>query len=68
MKKTRKVNSGHPVKGELNVTEVLRAFEKSDKALVHRRGGFKIEVPFEEALGTILKAKPTKRPLRNNKS
>jgi hypothetical protein len=42
----------------LNVAKVLSEFRKAEKSSAHRQGTFKIKAPFEEALNTILKARP----------
>lgn len=41
----------------LNVKEVVAKFQKAENSPVHRRGTFKIDMPFEDALRKILKAK-----------
>jgi hypothetical protein len=47
----------------LNITKVLEDFQTAEESTAHRKGTFKIDKPFEEALGTILKAKPeSKKP------
>lgn len=42
----------------LDVEKILEDFDKEEKSKSHRKGTFKIDKPFEEALDTILKAKP----------
>ncbi|MGB7592039.1 MAG: hypothetical protein WBO19_12450 [Terriglobia bacterium] len=42
----------------LDVARVMEDFQKSEESSSHRNGTFKIDVPFEEALKTIVKAKP----------
>jgi len=44
--------------GRLNVTKVMEDFQKSEESSSHRKGTFKIGVPFDKALDTILKSKP----------
>lgn len=48
----------------LNVAKVMEDFEKSSESSSHHKGTFKMEKAFEEALDTILKAKPE---LKNRK-
>jgi hypothetical protein len=46
----------------LNVAKILNEFQKSEGALPHRKGTFRIDKPFEEALNTIVKTKlPSKK-------
>ena len=44
----------------LNIGKVLTDFQKAEESSSHRKGTFKIDAPFEQALKTILKAKPEK--------
>jgi hypothetical protein len=47
------------IRGEpLNVRKVLEEFQEAESKKSHRRGTFKIDKPFEEALDSLLKAKP----------
>jgi hypothetical protein len=43
----------------LDVSTVMEEFQKSEASSGHRKGTFKIDAPFEKALDTILKAKPS---------
>ncbi len=42
----------------LSVKKVLAEFRKAENSTAHRKGTFKIDVPFEDALKAIAKAKP----------
>jgi hypothetical protein len=42
----------------LDVAKVMEDFQKAEDSPSHRNGTFKIDKPFEEALDTILQAKP----------
>jgi hypothetical protein len=47
----------------LDIEGIMSEFQKSEESSSHRNGSFKIEKPFDEALDTILKSKPTpKKP------
>jgi hypothetical protein len=46
---------------DLNVAKVLEDFRKAEESTAHRKGTFKIDKPFDEALDIILKAKPDKK-------
>lgn len=48
---------------EIDVEEVLKEFREYEESSGRRKGTFKIDAPFDEALKKILKAKPkAKRP------
>ena len=55
---SRKNRPSDNVSDTINVARILEEFEKSEKSPSHRKGTFKIAKPFDEALQTILKAKP----------
>jgi len=42
----------------LDVAKVMKEFQEAEESTAHRKGTFKIEKPFEEALDTILKVNP----------
>jgi hypothetical protein len=42
----------------LDVAKVMEDFQKAEESSSGRNGTFKIDKPFDEALDTILKAKP----------
>jgi hypothetical protein len=44
--------------GKFNVDKVMKEFQEVEDSASHRKGTFKIRVPFEKALDTIIKAKP----------
>lgn len=44
---------------KLDIAKVIEEFKKSEETAAHRNGTFKIEKPFDEALDTILRVKPT---------
>jgi hypothetical protein len=43
----------------LNVEKVMEDFQREEESSSHRNGTFKIEAQFEDALETIMRAKPT---------
>lgn len=45
-------------KQELDVNKVVQQFKKSEKNASPRRGTFKINIPPDEAIKKILKARP----------
>jgi hypothetical protein len=47
-------------KNRLDIKKVLAEFEKSQASKAHRKGTFKIEVPFEKAVKKIAKSKGRK--------
>lgn len=49
------------LKDSLSVDKVLKEFREYEESSGHRKGTFKIDAPFDEALKKILKAKPTKQ-------
>lgn len=49
------------MRANLNVSKVIKEFEKNEKSSAHRKGTFKIEAPFEKAVNALLQAKPTKK-------
>ena len=52
-------------KQSLQIEKVLAEFEKAEKSTSHRKGTFKIDVPFEQALKIVAHAKPEpKKPKR----
>ncbi len=51
----------------LNVKKVLADFQKAEESSARRNGTFKIDAPFDDALKTILKAKPEPNK-RNHRS
>lgn len=56
-------------KARLDVKKVLQEFCQAQESAALRRGTFKVEAPFEEAMKKILKAKPEpKKPKRSAKS
>jgi hypothetical protein len=44
---------------DLSVQKVLAEFRKSEESTAHRKGTFKIDMPFEDALKIVAHAKPT---------
>ena len=62
---TRRGNLKQKRNEDLNIEKVMDDFEKVEKLPLHRKGTFKIDKPFEQALETIIKADPK---LRNHKS
>jgi hypothetical protein len=54
----KKLRSQKKVDERLNVPKIMGDFQKLEESSGHRKGTFNIEKPFEEALDTILKAKP----------
>jgi hypothetical protein len=52
----------------LNIERVIEEFQKAEDSSPHRKGTFKIEKPFEEALDTILKVKPESKAKEMPKS
>jgi hypothetical protein len=42
----------------LDVAKVMEDFQKAEESPTRRKGAFKIDKPFDEALDIILKAKP----------
>lgn len=44
----------------LDVTQVLKEFEKAERSTAHRKSSFRIDVPFERALSAILRAKASR--------
>jgi hypothetical protein len=42
----------------LDVARVVEDFQRQEESSSHREGTFKIDKPFEEALNSLLKAKP----------
>lgn len=50
-----------PKDKNLNMKDVIRKFEEDERSASRRRGAFKIDAPFDEALKRILKAKPEPR-------
>jgi hypothetical protein len=61
--KNKKVRSS-----PLDVAKVMEDFQKSEEASPRRNGTFKINKPFDEALGSILKAKPEPRGSKKHRS
>jgi hypothetical protein len=45
----------------LNVQKVLQEFEEAEREKTHRKGTFRIDRPFEEALDTLLRPRPKTR-------
>ena len=45
-------------KQQLNMKQLLEKFKEQEESSVRRKGTFKIDTPFEEAVKSILKAKP----------
>lgn len=43
---------------DLNIEKILTEFQEVENTRGHRKGTFKIDKSFNEALDTILKAKP----------
>lgn len=43
---------------KLNVEKVLKEFRQYEESSGHRKGTFKLDVPFEQAVKKISKAKP----------
>lgn len=52
---------------KLDVGKVLKEFQEYEESKGHRSGPFKIDAPFDEALKTILKAKPGSKKTRRKK-
>lgn len=52
---------------KLNVKKILEEFRVYEESPSHRKGRVKIEIPLEEAMKKILKAKPEPKP-SNTKS
>ena len=48
-------------RGHLSVRKVLEQFDEVERSSAHRKGTFKIDMPFEDALQTVLKAKPDRK-------
>jgi len=42
----------------LDVGKVMKEFREAEEFSTHRKGTFKIDKPFEEALETLLRSKP----------
>lgn len=51
---------------KLDLKKVLKQFHEYEESSGHRKGTFKIDAPFDEALKKILKAKP--KPKKSKKS
>jgi hypothetical protein len=51
-------------KNALDVDKLMSEFQEAEKSTSHHKGTFKIEKPFDDALDTTLKSKPTaKKPV-----
>lgn len=50
---------------EIAVEKILHDFEKSETSHQRRKGKFKIEASFDEAMKKILKAKPEPKPSKS---
>jgi len=48
-------------KEELDVSRVIHEFEKLEQSKDLRKGAFKIDAPFEEAVKSITKVKPNRK-------
>ena len=51
----------------LPVEKIIREFEEEEAKPGHRKDAFKIDVPFDEALRRIAKAKPEPRPTKKSR-
>lgn len=51
----------------ISVEKVLAEFHKAENSTAHRKGTFKIDAPFDDALNKILKAKPEPKHRKRNK-
>jgi hypothetical protein len=49
---------------DLSVQKVLAEFRKSEESTAHRKGTFKIDMPFEDALKIVAHAKPASKSTR----
>ena len=45
-------------KRNLNVGKILEDFRQVEESTAHRKGTFKIDMPFEDALKVVARAKP----------
>ncbi len=61
------MNKSKKRRGSLNVERIMNEFNESEKSPAHRKGTFKIEAPFDQALNTILKSKPEPKRKRHKK-
>jgi hypothetical protein len=52
---------------DLNIAKVMADFQEVEDSPSHRKGTFKIDKPFDEALRTILKAKPEPKQTQSRK-
>lgn len=57
---TRKENTKRKPDGSLDIKEIVSQFDSNESLPSHRKGTFKIDVPFERALEKIVKATPQK--------
>ena len=57
----RRLRNSAPAGNTLNVPKIVRELEHQEELSSHRKGTFKIDKPFDEALEAILKAKQTPR-------
>jgi hypothetical protein len=51
----------------LSVGKVLAEFRKAEKSSAHRKGTFKIDMPFEDALKVVARAKPEPKKIKRLK-
>jgi len=51
----------------LAVRKILKEFKKSEESGAHRKGTFKINMPFEDALKIVAHAKPEPKKARTRK-
>ena len=49
----------------LDIKKIVNDFQCEEKSPSHRKGTFKIDKPFDEALNVVLKVKPGRNKNRN---
>ena len=52
---------------KLSIEKVLAEFQKSEQSTAHRKGTFKIDMPFEDALKVVARAKPEPKSHKRSK-
>jgi hypothetical protein len=57
-----------PRRNKLDVQKVLSEFRDAELRPSSRKGTFKIDTPFEEAVKSIVKAKPEPKPSKNSET
>jgi hypothetical protein len=50
-----------PKNDRLNIKKILTQFQEYEESKDYRKGAFKIEAPFEQAVKKIAKAKPQRK-------